>query len=123
MDDKLLVTISESARRQSISVRHHWTLIASGRFGPELISLGRAVRVRSDELTAWIEAGAPPRREMGCVEGAKPMSAGKWKVVSADHPCDICGKPDWCGRSDPVIRCMRVWPVGVGSPQCKRSCP
>lgn len=24
----------------------------------------------------------------------------KFKTVSKGHPCDICGKPDWCTRSD-----------------------
>ena len=61
MQDELLLTIPESARRQKISVRHHWGLISAGKFGPSLIRLGRSVRIRADELSDWLAAGAPPK--------------------------------------------------------------
>ena len=35
--------------------------IEAGRFGPDIIRLGRSVRVRSQELYAWISAACPPR--------------------------------------------------------------
>lgn len=35
--------------------------IDCGVFGPELIRLGRSVRVRAMELDQWISAGCPPR--------------------------------------------------------------
>lgn len=35
--------------------------IVSGRFGPEILRLGRSVRVRADELAEWIRAGCPGR--------------------------------------------------------------
>ena len=58
---RLLMTIAESAKQQSISIRHHWNLIASGRFGPALIRLGRSVRIRANELDQWLDAGAPSK--------------------------------------------------------------
>lgn len=61
MQDELLLTIPESAQRQKISVRHHWALIAAGKFGPDLLRLGRSVRIRAAELADWLTAGAPPR--------------------------------------------------------------
>ena len=36
----------------------------------------------------------------------KTMSA--WKTVTRHEPCQICGKPDWCGFThDGAVRCMR----------------
>lgn len=33
----------------------------------------------------------------------------RWVEVTRDAPCPICGKVDWCGRSDEdAIRCMRI---------------
>lgn len=32
-----------------------------------------------------------------------------WREVDRNSPCAICGKPDWCGRSeDGALRCMRI---------------
>lgn len=31
----------------------------------------------------------------------------EWKGVTAEEPCPICGKPDWCSRNGEVVRCMR----------------
>ena len=31
----------------------------------------------------------------------------RWRRVSQREPCEICGRPDWCGRSGSVVRCMR----------------
>ena len=37
------------------------------------------------------------------------MIPGTWREVKRNEPCPICGKPDWCGRSDDgAIRCMRI---------------
>jgi len=31
-----------------------------------------------------------------------------WHRVTRANPCEVCGRPDWCGRSiDGLIRCMR----------------
>jgi len=36
-----------------------------------------------------------------------------WHRVTRANPCEVCGRPDWCGRSDDgLIRCMR----GGGTP-------
>lgn len=44
------------------------------------------------------------------------MSAG-WQPVNRQHPCPICGKPDWCGRTEDgaVVRCMRAQGIPVPS--------
>ena len=31
-----------------------------------------------------------------------------WITATRDAPCPICRKPDWCGRTDIVARCMRI---------------
>src|SRR5256885_12968425 len=31
-----------------------------------------------------------------------------WHRVSKEHPCLICGKPDWCTVSDRGSCCMRI---------------
>ena len=31
-----------------------------------------------------------------------------WTRVTPAAPCPVCGKPDWCGFTDTVARCMRV---------------
>jgi len=32
-----------------------------------------------------------------------------WREVTKTAPCEVCGKPDWCGRTgDGATRCMRV---------------
>ena len=37
-----------------------------------------------------------------------PLPEGKFREVSRDAPCEICGKPDWCRRSsDGCIECHR----------------
>ena len=37
------------------------------------------------------------------------MTPGHWREVKRNEPCPVCGKPDWCGRSDDgAIRCMRI---------------
>lgn len=61
MSDQVLLTVAETARRMMVSVRHVWGMISAGKFGPEVIRLGRAARIRSDELSEWLAAGAPPR--------------------------------------------------------------
>ena len=70
MQDELLLTVPEAARRQRISPRHLWSLISSGRFGPGLIRLGRSVRIRADELSDWLAAGAPPKDRWVALRGA-----------------------------------------------------
>lgn len=46
------------------------------------------------------------------VETGYNASRQRWRRVSAESPCSICGKPDWCGCDDSqrprFVRCMRV---------------
>ncbi len=59
--ERWVLTAAEAAEALGISVRHFWGCLASGRLGPQPISLGRSKRWRKDELLAWVAAGAPPR--------------------------------------------------------------
>ena len=61
IESRLLLSVPEVAELIGSSVAHVWRLIASGRFGPAILKLGRLSRVRRDEFSAWIEAGCPPR--------------------------------------------------------------
>lgn len=36
------------------------------------------------------------------------MTERTWKTVTGAAPCPICGRPDWCGTSGEVVRCMRA---------------
>ncbi len=56
-----LMTLKDVALAERKSVRGVQKDVVSGRFGPDLIRLGRSVRVRRNEFSDWLEAGAPPR--------------------------------------------------------------
>ena len=56
-----LLTLKDAAKRCAVSERALWKWSASGRFGPDLLRLGRSVRVREAELSGWISAGCPVR--------------------------------------------------------------
>ena len=56
-----LLTLRDVARALGLSVRKVRMDAAAGRFAPELVRFGRAVRVREAELVAWIDAGCPRR--------------------------------------------------------------
>ena len=69
MDCELL-TIKETSRDVlKQSERKTWKDIATGRFGPAVLRLGRCVRVRADELRDWIDAGCPSREEWLSIRG------------------------------------------------------
>ena len=56
-----LATLPEVAADMAVSVRELRRLRAVGRFGPDVISLGKRLqRVRRRELADWINAGCPP---------------------------------------------------------------
>jgi putative DNA primase/helicase len=45
-----------------------------------------------------------------------------WREVSKAASCPICGKPDWCGRSDEgAVRCMRITDPPAGWRVVKRN--
>ena len=60
-DERLVLTAAEAAQLLGISVRHFWSLLASGRIGPQPLAFGRTRRWRRAELVEWIAAGAPSR--------------------------------------------------------------
>ncbi len=46
-----------------------------------------------------------------------------WREVKRNAPCPICGKPDWCSRSDDgATRCMRIGDPPAGWRKLK-ACP
>jgi len=56
-----LLTLRQCAAQLGISTRSVWAMLAAGRFGPDLVRLGRCVRIRATELDRWICAGCPDR--------------------------------------------------------------
>ena len=74
-DFELLTIPALSRNVLKQSERKTWGDIAAGRFGPDVLHLGRCVRVRADELRAWLAAGAPSREEWLKVRGDR-WSAG-----------------------------------------------
>jgi len=58
--EPLLMTLHDVAADLRLSPRGLRKLLSSGRFGPDLIRLGRAVCVRRSDLLAWIADGCPP---------------------------------------------------------------
>ena len=56
-----LLTIRETATRCGLCVREIYRLCAADRFGPEIVRIGRSVRIRESELDAWLRASCPPR--------------------------------------------------------------
>jgi len=61
--EERLVTMTDVAERLRISRRAVWAMLSSKRFGPEVIRLGRAVRVRAAELSDWVRDGCPTRAD------------------------------------------------------------
>ncbi len=62
MENKLLLTPSETAKRLSISERTLWTLTNKGEIACKRI--GRAVRYHVPDLIEWIERGKIRSRSM-----------------------------------------------------------
>lgn len=64
VSDFKLLTIRQTARDVlQQSERKLWADIASKRFGPDVLRIGRCVRIRAGELKAWLAHGAPPRAD------------------------------------------------------------
>jgi hypothetical protein len=62
-DDELLTLRDVFNGKLKKSLRGGQKDIAAGRFGPDLIRLGRSVRVRASELQRWIAQGCPSREQ------------------------------------------------------------
>lgn len=52
----LLLTTEEAAKALNLSKTWLEQLRSAGRGGPKFVRLGRAVRYRPEDLTAWLEA-------------------------------------------------------------------
>lgn len=59
--ERLALSAAEVAKLLGISERHVWSMLASGRLGPQPASYGRAKRWNRAELSAWLDAGSPDR--------------------------------------------------------------
>lgn len=57
------MSVVDVAKLLDVSQRHIWKMLATGRFGPQPVRLGRAARFSRAELVAWIDAGAPSREQ------------------------------------------------------------
>ena len=57
-----LLTLRDVAKAVQKTERGLRKDVDAGRFGPDVIRLGRSVRVRTDEFTEWIRAGCPDRQ-------------------------------------------------------------
>lgn len=62
-----LLRVPEVAKLAGIAPRTMWKLIATGR-SPEVVRIGRAVRMRASDVDLWIKLGCPNREQ---VEAAK----------------------------------------------------
>ncbi len=67
-----LLKIPEVAKLAGISPRMVWKLIAMGRT-PEMVSIGRARRMRASDVDLWIKLGCPSRED---VEAARRETEG-----------------------------------------------
>jgi predicted DNA-binding transcriptional regulator AlpA len=56
-----LLTLRQVAERLHLCRHAVCTMMTDGRFGPDVLRLGRVIRVRESELSAWLAAGAPSR--------------------------------------------------------------
>lgn len=60
-DNGGLAGAAETAKFLSITRAHLYALLASGRFGPVPIKLGRRTLFKTNEVRTWVEQGCPPR--------------------------------------------------------------
>jgi len=58
-----LISVKEACRRLGIGISHFYGLERLGKMPLEKIRLGRAIRIRADELSRWISAGCPAARQ------------------------------------------------------------
>ena len=69
--ERLAGRAADVAKLLNISQRHLWAMHSNGRLGPLPVRLGRAVVWNLAELSAWLNAGAPPR--------------DRWQAMRSDH--------------------------------------
>jgi len=68
-----LLRIPDAAKLCGVSPRTFWTLIANGR-APQVVRIGRCVRLRASDVNRWIRLGCPAREEF---EARKEALEGK----------------------------------------------
>jgi predicted DNA-binding transcriptional regulator AlpA len=66
-----LIDSREAARLCGIGKSLFYWLLATERFGPKPLRLGRAVRFSRIEIEQWIAAGAPPRARWEGMRGGR----------------------------------------------------
>lgn len=71
-----LLSLPAAAEALGITSRGLRKHISAGRFGPAVVRLGRSVRVRRDELAAWIAADCPSRETWLGMRDSKLSPAG-----------------------------------------------
>lgn len=71
-----LVNVNEVAERLNCGVRTVWRMRDTGRM-PQCVNIGRIVRWRSSDITAWIEAGCPDVRKSGWKSSAHEGHSGR----------------------------------------------
>ena len=57
----LLVSAVDAAGLLGVGRSLFYAMHSNGRLGPQPVKLGRRTLWRQHELTAWVEAGCPPR--------------------------------------------------------------
>ena len=58
-----LLRVPEAAKLTGVSPRTFWSLLASGR-APDVVRIGRAVRLRASDVDLWIRLGCPSREAL-----------------------------------------------------------
>ena len=57
--EPLLTPLNDVPRILAFGRSHLYSLIAAGKFGPDVLRAGRKRLVRLDELRRWVDAGMP----------------------------------------------------------------
>ena len=88
-----LLPIPAAAKLAGISARTFWKMIAENRT-PEVVRIGRSVRLRASDIDLWIKLGCPDRRDFeshrtaqrevrswGAAKGTFRFSLPRWKLA------------------------------------------
>lgn len=65
-----LITIPEAAKLAGISERSFWDMVKSDRT-PQVVRLGRSVRMRASDFDIWIQLGCPSREQFETEKNAR----------------------------------------------------
>lgn len=78
-----LLTISDAAKLSKVSLRTLQKLIATGR-APEVIRIGRVVRLRASDVDLWLKLGCPDRRRLMAEKGRRDSGAKNSENIGRD---------------------------------------